>query len=59
MPMHPQDARTLVTMSEAIRKRIKTWMKDNKNYTHEDAKDFIEELTTEFRDEIFEYKKLK
>lgn len=42
--------------TEAIRKRIKTWMEDNKNYTPEDAKDFIEELTTEFRNEIFEYK---
>ena len=41
--------------TEAIRKRIKTWMEDNKNYTPEDAKDVIEELTTEFRDEIFEY----
>lgn len=25
--------------TEAIRKRIKTWMEDNKNYTPEDAKD--------------------
>lgn len=45
--------------TEAIRKRIETWMEDNKNYTPEDAKDFIEELTTEFRYEIFEYKNLK
>ncbi|MBQ2844227.1 MAG: AHH domain-containing protein [Alistipes sp.] len=45
--------------TEAIRTRIKNWMEDNKNYTPEDAKDFIEELTTEFRNEIFEYKKLK
>ena len=33
--------------------------RSNANYTPEYAKDFIEELTTEFRDEIFEYKKLK
>ena len=45
--------------TEAIRTRIKNWMDDNKNYTPEDAKDFIEELTTKFRNEIFEYKKLK
>ncbi len=45
--------------TEAIRTRIKNWMEKNKNYTPEDAKDFIEELTTEFRNEIFEYKKLK
>ena len=45
--------------TEAIRKRIKNWMEEHKNYTPEDAKDFIEELTTEFRNEIFEYKKLK
>lgn len=45
--------------TEAIRTRIKKWMEKNKNYTPEDAKDFIEELTTEFRYEIFEYKKLK
>ncbi len=45
--------------TEAIQTRIKKWMDDNKNYTPEDAKDFVEELTTEFRDEIFEYKKLK
>ena len=41
--------------TETIRKRIKIWMEDNKNYTPKDAKDFIEELTTEFRNEIFEY----
>ena len=45
--------------TEAIRARIKKWKEKNKNYTPEKAKDFIEELTTEFRDEIFEYKKLK
>ena len=45
--------------TEAIRTRIKKWMEKNKNYTPEDAKDFIEELTTEFRYELFEYKKLK
>ncbi len=45
--------------TEAIRDRIKKWEEKNKNYSHEDAKDFIEKLTTEFRDEIFEYKKLK
>ena len=33
--------------------------RSNANSTHEDAKDFIEELTTEFIDEIFEFKKLK
>ena len=45
--------------TEAIQTRIKKWEGDNKNYTPEDAKDFIEKLTTEYRDEIFEYKKLK
>ena len=45
--------------TEAIQTRIKKWKDKNKNYTPEKAKDFIEELTTEFRDEIFEYKKLK
>ena len=45
--------------TEAIQTRIEKWKEKNKNYTPEQAKDFIEELTTEFRDEIFEYKKLK
>ncbi len=42
-----------------IQTEIAEWMEKNTNYTPEDAKDFIEKLTTEYRDEIFEYKKLK
>ena len=43
--------------TEAIRKRIKKWEDEHKRYTPEQAKEFIEDITTQFRDEIFEYKK--